>query len=115
MKRGLIAAAHDARQRRRQRARARPLRIGHVEHDQIGGAAQQLGRRGKTADEGGVFGAVEQIAGGIVGRMDEEIGGADPMRERAGHRAAVARRAAIAVRRSGEIGGADCFDANIAT
>ena len=36
------ARPHDPRQRRRQRSRARPLRIGDVEHDEIDGAAEQL-------------------------------------------------------------------------
>ena len=36
------ARPHDARQRRRQRPRARPLRIGHIEHDKIGGAARAV-------------------------------------------------------------------------
>ena len=116
MKRGLTArAAHDARQRRRQRARARPLRIGHIEHDQIGGAAEQLCGRGKAADEGRIFGAFEKIAAGIVAR-----------RARAGRRsatrcanapgaaAAFAASAAIAVRGGGEIGGADRFAVGVA-
>ena len=56
------ARAYDARQGRRQRAGAGPLRIGHVEHHQIGGTAEQFCRRGKAADKGDVLGAFEQIA-----------------------------------------------------
>ena len=86
------APAHDARQRRRQRARPRPLRIGHVEHDEIGRAAEHFRRRGKAADEGGILGAFEEIAAGIVARMHEQIGAGDALRERAGRRACRLRR-----------------------
>ena len=80
MKRGLTrAAAHDPRQRRVERPRARPLRIGEVEHDQIGGAAERRRRGGKAADEGGVLGAFEQIAAGIVARMHQQVGAGDAL------------------------------------
>ena len=83
MKRGLIArAAHDARQRRRQRARPRPLRIGDIEHDEIDRAPEHFGRRGKAADKGGILGAFKKIAAGIVARMHENIGAGDALRRR---------------------------------
>ena len=71
------AAAHDPRQRRVERARARPLRIGDVEHDEIGRAAEHRRRGRKAADEGGVFPAFEQIAAGIIARMHQQIGAGD--------------------------------------
>ena len=60
---------HDAGERRRQRPRPRPLWVGDIEHDEIGGAAQHLCRRGKAADKGGVLAAFEKIAAGIVAWM----------------------------------------------
>ena len=101
------ARAHDARQRRRQRPRARPLRIGHVEHDEIGRAAEHFRRRGKAADEGGILGAFEQIARRIVAGMHEQIGAGDALREGAGRRVRFAIGAAIGMRGGGEIGRAD--------
>ena len=108
------ARAHDARQRRRQRPRARPLRIGHVEHHQIGGAAEQFCRRGKAADEGRVLGAFEQIAAGIVAGMHQQVGAGDALRERAGRRVAFAVGAAIGMRGGGEIGRADRVGVGVA-
>ncbi len=102
------ARPHDARQRRRQRPRARPLRIGHVEHDQIGGAAEQLRRRGKAADEGGILGAFKKIARrDRRSRCTSSVGVGDALRESAGRRAGFAVGAAIGMRGRGEIGRAD--------
>ena len=108
------ARPHDARQRRRQRPRARPLRIGHVEHDEIGRAAEQFRRRGEAADEGGVLGAFKKIAAGIVARMHEHVGAGDALREGAGRRVAFAIGAAIGVRGGGEIGRADGVGVGVA-
>ena len=91
------ACAHDARQRRRQRPRPRPLRIGDVEHDEIGRAAEHFCRRGKAADEGGILAAFEEIAAGIVARMHQRVGVGDALRERAGRRVTFAVGAAIGV------------------
>ena len=92
MKRGLIARARTMRaKRRRQRPRPRPLRIGDVEHDEIGCAAEQLCRRGKAADEGCVLAAFEQVAAGVVAGMHQRVG--------VGDRAAQMRRALRHLRR----------------
>ncbi len=102
------ARPHDARQGRRQRPRARPLRIGHVEHDEIGGTAEQFRRRGKAADEGCVLGAFEQIA-----RRDRRRYAPAYRRRRRVARTApgaasgFAVGAAIGMRGGGEIGRAD--------
>ena len=108
MKRGFYdAAAHDPRQRRVQRARARPLRIGHVEHDEIRRATQQGRRGGKAADEGGIFPAFEQVAAGIIARMHQEIGVGDARCESAGDGRGAAVGATIRVGCCGEICGAE--------
>ena len=101
------ACAHDPRQRRRQRPRPRPLRIGDVEHDEIGRAAEHLCRRGEAADEGRVLAAFEQIAAGIVARMHKRVGVGDALRKCAGRCVTFAVGAAIGVRRSGEISRSD--------
>ena len=101
------AAAHDPRQCGVERPRPRPLRIGEVEHDQIGVTAERRGRGRKAADEGGVLRAFEQIAAGIVARMHQQVGAGDALREAAGRRRADAVGAAIGVRGGGEIGGAE--------
>ena len=108
------AAAHDPRQRRRQRSRPRPLRIGHIEHDQIDRAAEHFGRRGKAADEGGIFGALKEIAAGIVARMEENICARDALGEGAWRRVAFSSGAAVAVRSGSEISGADRIGVGIA-
>ena len=99
--------AHDARQSRRQRACARPLRIGHIQHHQVDRTAEQLGRRGKAADEGGIFGTFQQIACGIVTNMHKHVGTGDALRESAWRRSRIAVRAAVSMRGSSEIGRAD--------
>ena len=96
------------------RSRPRPLRIGHIEHDQIGRTAEHLRRRGKAADKGGILGAFEQIARRIVARMNQHVGAGDALREGAGRRAAFAVGTAVAVRGGGEIGRADRFGISVA-
>ena len=81
--------AYDARQRRRERSRPRPLRIGYIEHDQIGRSAEQLRCRRETADESGILGALKQVTRRIVARMQEEVSVGNTLRERAGRDAAV--------------------------
>ena len=103
------ARPHDARQRRRQRSRARPLRIGQVEHDEIDGAAEQFCRGGKAADEGCVLGAFQEIAAGIVARMHQKVGRGDALREGAGRGVAFAAGAAVGMRGGREIGRADAI------
>jgi len=61
-----------------------PLRIGGVEHHQIGAAPERRSRRSKTADEGRILGAVQQIVRRIVAGVDQEIGGGDTFSKRAG-------------------------------
>src|SRR5262245_21391799 len=108
------AAAHKARQRRAERARAWPLRVGRIEHDQVDNAAEGPGRRRKAADESGVLGALEQIAAGIIARVQQQFRRRDPVRELAGQGGAAAVRSAIAVRGRGEIRGADARAIGIA-
>ena len=101
------AAAHDPGQRRIKRPRPRPLGIGGVENDEIGLAPERSGRRGEAADMGGILGAFQQIARGIVAAMQQQIGCGDLGGERARQRRAFALGAAITMRGGGEIGGAD--------
>ena len=69
MKRGLVArAAHHPRDRRRQRARARPGGIGGVEHHHVRPPAERRHRRGEAADEADVRRALEQVAPRVVAR-----------------------------------------------
>ena len=75
------AGAHDAGQRGVERPRAGALRVGDIEHDQVGRAAERRGRRREAAHEGGILGAFEQIAAGIVARMHQQVGGRDPRGE----------------------------------
>ncbi len=108
MKRGLTARPRTILASAASRARARGrLRIGGIEHDEIGLASERGRGRREAADMRRVLGAFEQIARGIVAAMQQQIGGGDPRGERAGQRRAFAFRAAIAMRRGGEIGGAD--------
>ncbi len=60
------------------------MRIGDVEHDEIGRRAERGRGRGEAADEGRILGAFEQIAAGIVARMQEQVGAGDPRGEGAG-------------------------------
>ena len=93
MKRGLIARARDdAGQCRRKRSGPRPLRIGQVEHDEIGRATEHLCSRREAADKGDILGAFEKIARWIVARMDQKVRAGDALREGAGRRAAVRLR-----------------------
>ena len=101
------AHAHDARQRRRQGSRARALRIGQVEHDEIDGAAEHFCRRREAADEGHVFRTFQKIARRIVARMDQEVGRCNALRESARCSVAFACGAAISMRGGREIGGAE--------
>ena len=109
------ARPHDACERRRQCPRTRPLWIGDIKHDQIGGAAEHLRRRGKAADKGRVLAAFEKIAAGIVARMHKKVGVGDALRERAGGSAAIAGSAAVAVRGGRQIGGSNGFGIGAAT
>ena len=101
------ARPHDARQRRRQRTRPRPLRIGHVEHNQVDRPAEELRRRGEAADERHILGAFQEIAARIVAGVHEKIRGDDAPCEGVACLSPVSRRAAIGVRRRGQIGGAN--------
>ncbi len=78
------ARAHDARQRRRQRTRARPCGIGCIKNNQIGCMPQRGGGRGKAADECNIFRSFQQVAGRIFGEMHEQVGGGESRLERAG-------------------------------
>lgn len=67
------------RQRGAKRARARPVRVGRVEHDEIGRAAEGLDRSGKTADVSHVGRPLQQVAAQIVLRMKEQVCGRNPV------------------------------------
>ena len=108
------ARAHDAGQRDRKCSGPRPLRIGHVEHDEIGRTAEHLCRRGKAADKGDVLGAFEQIARRIVARMDQKVRARDALRESIRRRAALSFGAAITVRSAGKVRCTDRLGVNVA-
>ena len=108
------AGPHDARQSGGEGSGAWTLRIGHVEHHKIGGAAEHFCRRGKAANKGHVLGAFQQVAAGIVAWMHEKIGAGDALCERTRDIAAVASSATITVRRRRKIRGADGFGAGVA-
>ena len=77
MKRGLIARARTTRVTASASERgARPRRVGGVEHDEVGLAAERRHRRREAADEGDVRRAFEQVAAGIVAGMDQQVGAA---------------------------------------
>ncbi len=105
---------HDAGERRRQRARPRPLWIGDVKHHQIGGATGESRGRREAADECSILGALKQIAARVVAGVQQKIGAGDALCEGAGRRRAFASRAPIAVRGGGEIRDADCVAIGIA-
>ena len=68
---------------------------------------ERSGGGGKAADEGGILGAFEQIAGGIVADVHQQVGSRDARGKGAGRVVALAVGAAIDVRGRGEIGRAD--------
>ena len=110
MKRGLTARARTTRvDGLADRARPRPRRVGGVEHDHVGVAAERGKRCRKAADEGDVGGAFEDVAAGIVAGVDQQVGLGEPLREGAGRGLAIAVGAAIGVRGRVEIGAADLF------
>ena len=110
MKRGLTARARTTRRDGlAERARARAGRIGGVERDQVGAAAER-GKCGReAADEGDVGRAFEDVAAGIVAGVDQQFGLDSRSREGAGRGLAVAVGAAEGVRGGVHEGAADLF------
>ena len=103
------AGAHDAGDSLADRARPRPRRIGGVERDQVGAAAERCKRCGKAADEGDVGRAFEHVAAGIVAGVDQQLGTRQPLLEGAGRCLAIAVGAAEGVRGGFDEGAADLF------
>ena len=58
------------------------LRIGRVQHDHVGVAAECCHRGGKPADEGHIGRAFENVAAGIVARVHQEVGARRCARQR---------------------------------
>jgi hypothetical protein len=101
------ARPHDAGKRCGKGPRTRTLRIGQVEHHQVGRAAERGGGGRKAADESRILGAFEQIAGRIIAGMHQQIGTRHALRERARRCGALAERAAVGMRGGVEISGGD--------
>ena len=85
------------------------LRVGGVEHDDVGVAAERGDRGRKAADEGDVGRAFQDVAAGIVAGMDQEFGLGDAAGEGARRGNAFAVGAAIGMRGRVEIGAAELF------
>ena len=108
------ARAHDPRQGRGQRTRARAVGVGRIENNEVRRAAERGRGRGEAADEGNVFRSFQQIARGIFGAMHEQVRGRDAGLKGAGSERRIALHAAIGVRDSREISAAELLAIDIA-
>ncbi len=101
------ARPDDAANRFRDRARPRARRVGRVEHDDVGIAAEGGDRGGKAADEGDIGRAFENVAARVVAGVDEQVGLGYAAGECARRGLALAVGAAIGVGSRLQIGPAD--------